>query len=48
MIAPLLGQDGEVAKSKMAVDPLVHAAELLRSLQGEDSKLARLGLGGLA
>jgi hypothetical protein len=51
-IAPLLGQNGELAQGEMAVDPLVDAAELVGTLQRQDpppagSDLLIWGPGGL-
>ena len=43
-VAALLGQDGEVAEREMAVDTLVDAAELVGTLQRQDSPPADFGL----
>jgi hypothetical protein len=47
-ITALLGQDGEVAQSEVAVDALVDATELVGTLQGQDPPPACFGLGRLA
>ncbi len=47
-VAALLGQGGEVAPGQMAVDALIDAAKLVRSLQGQDPPPAGFGLGRLA
>jgi hypothetical protein len=47
-ITALVGQDGEVAQSEVAVDTLVDAAELVGTLQGQDPPPACFGLRRLA
>jgi hypothetical protein len=46
-VAPLLGQDGEVAQGEVAVDSLVDAAELVGALERQDPSPAGFGFGGL-
>ena len=48
VVAALLGQHGQVAPGQVAVDPLIDAAKLLGTLQGQDPPPARLRLGRLA
>jgi len=46
-VTALLGHDGEVAQGEVAVDALVDATELVRTLQGQDPPPAGFGLGPL-
>jgi len=47
-IAPIFGQDGEVAQGEVSVDALIDATELVGTLQGQDPPPSGFGLGRLA